>query len=337
MKKIVVAVALLLAPASAFAHHGGVNLAFGPGSPIETASPLSLPDGAFVAGLRVEEIGWKKYSRDSSGAAMDNATHHTFMNANFSFGFTPALTGTLIVPYYIKRQENLGSNEGMADIKGQLTYGFHYDPGSGFSRNSSSDTAVSMEASKDRTWLSVSGMMSIPTGKFSRQRPGEPSPDTGMQTGFGAPCYTFGLAAARAVGPLTLNAELGGDVFTNREDSSGNSMQYGSEIRAGLAGVYELYGNTDSFLSRLDGILELNFLHLDHDKVNGVNDTGSGGDILYLTPGLRFSFPAIQNANLGLAVKLPVWKNLNAANNADAQGSEGLEKYRVISSVSFYF
>lgn len=336
MKKFVAAIALLLAPASAFAHHGGVNLAFGPGSPIETGSPLTLPDGGFVAGLRVEEIGWKKYSTDSSGAPIDNATHHTFMNANFSFGFTPALTGTLIVPYYIKRQENLGSNEGMADIKMQLTYGFHYDPGTGFSRNTSSDTAVSMEASKDRTWLSISGMMSIPNGKYSRKRAGETEPDTGMQTGFGAPCYTLGLAAARTVGPVTLNAELGGDVFTDRADSSGNRMQYGSEVRANLAGVYELYGNTNSFLSKLDGILELNFLHLDHDKVNGVNDAGSGGDILYLTPGMRFSFPGLQNANLGLAVKLPIWKDLNAP-NADAQGSEGLEKYRVISTLSFYF
>lgn len=336
MKKLVAAIALLLAPSSAFAHHGGVNLAFGPGSPIETASPLTLPDGGFVAGLRLEEISWKKYPTGSSGAAIDNASHHTFMNANLSYGFSPALTGTLILPYYIKRQENLGDNQGMADIKGQLTYGFHYDPGSGFSRNSSSDTAVSIEATKDRTWLSISGMMSIPNGKFNRIRAGETVPDTGMQTGFGASCYTLGLAAARTLGPVTLHAELGGDVFNNREDSSGNTMQYGSEVRAGLAGVYELYGNTNSFLSRLDGILEFNFLHLDHDKVNGVNDSGSGGDILYLTPGLRLSFPGIQNANLGLAVKLPLWKDLNAP-SADAQGSEGLEKYRLITSVSFYF
>lgn len=335
MKKLIIAGALLLAPASAFAHHGGVTLAFGPGSPVETNSPMTLPDGGFVAGLRLEEIGWKKYSTNDDGP-VDNATHHTFMNANFSYGFSPALTGTLIVPYYIKRQEDAGTNEGMSDIKLQLTYGFHYDPGTGFSRNTDKDSALSMDSSKDRTWLAISGMMSIPNGDHNKKRSGETVPDTGMQPGFGAPCYTLGIAAARAFGPVTINAELAGDVFTSREDSSGDTMRYGSEIRANLAGAYELYGNNNSFLSKLDGILELNFLHLDHDKVNGVNDAGSGGDILYLTPGMRFSFPAIQNANLGLAVKLPVWKDLNDK-DANAQGSEGLEKYRFISTLSFYF
>jgi hypothetical protein len=335
MKRLVAALALLLAPSAALAHHGGVTLAFGPGSPMETNSPLTLPDGGLVAGLRVEEIAWKKYRTDSSGAPIDNASHHTFMNANLSYGFSPALTGTFIVPYYIKRQEEAGTNRGLSDVKLQLTYGFHHDPGAGFSRNTDKDSALSMDAQQGRTWLAVSGMMSLPTGDHNMKRSGETVPDTGMQPGFGAPCYTLSLAGARAIGPVTVNGELSADVFTSREDSSGDTMLYGSEIRANLAGVYELYG-ADRFLSKLDGILELNFLRLGHDKVNGERDPGSGGDILYLTPGLRFSFPSLQNANLGLAVKLPVWTDLNAP-DADAQGSEGVERYRVISTLSFYF
>jgi len=61
----------------------------------------------------------------------------------------------------------------------------------------------------------------------------------------------------------------------------------------------------------------------------------SGGNILYLSPGVRFSFPSIQNANLGLLVKVPVWKDLNEQDQQ--QGSEGLEKYRLIVTLSFYF
>jgi hypothetical protein len=337
MKKLIAVLALILAPASAFAHHGGVSLAFGPGSPIETNSPLTLPDGGFVAGLRVEQVGWKQFSRDETGAAKtDNATSATFMNANFSYGFTPALMGTFIVPYYIKRQETLGSNEGMADIKMQLTYGFHYDPETGFSRNTDKDTAVSLEAQKNRTWLSVSAMTSIPNGEYNRKRNRETVPDTGMQTGFGAPAYTLGMAAAHTVGPVTLNLDLGADYFMARSDESGDTTQYGTEYRANLAGVYEIYGNTNSFLSKLDGVLELNFLHLDHDRLNSVPDTGSGGDILYLSPGARFSFPSLQNANLGILCKFPVWTSLNDS-KVNAQGSEGVEKFRLISTLSFYF
>ena len=337
MKKLIVVLALMLAPASAFAHHGGVSLAFGPGSPVETGSPLTLPEGGLVTGFRIEQIDWKKYSHNEDGTPKnDNATNHTFMNANISFGFTPALTGTLSIPYYIKRQETLGSNEGLADIKLGLTYGFHHDPESGFSRNTDKDSAVSMDAQKNRTWLAISGMMSIPNGDHNKTRPGDNGhPDRGMQTGFGAPSFTLGLAAARAFGPVTLNAEVGADIFMPRSDQDG-TLQYGSELRGNLAGIYELYGNNNSFLSKLDGIFELNFLHLDHDRADGVNDAGSGGDILYLTPGLRFAFPAIQNANLGIAVKLPVWTNLNDK-KVNAQGSEGVENYRLISTLSFYF
>jgi hypothetical protein len=337
MKKLIVAAALLLAPASAFAHHGGVSLAFGPGSPVETGSPLTLPEGGFVTGFRIEQVDWEHFSRNEDGTPKnDNATNHTFMNFNVSYGFTPALTGTISVPYYIKRQETLGSNEGLADIKLGLTYGFHHDSETGFSRNTDKDSAVSMDAQKNRTWLALSGMMSIPNGDHNKIRSGETVPDTGMQPGFGAPSFTLGLTAARAIGPITLNAELGADIFMTRRDSSGDDLHYGSELRANLAGVYELYGNTTSFLSKLDGIFEMNFLHLDHDRVNGIDEAGSGGDILYLTPGLRFSFPAIQNANLGIALKLPVWTRLNDT-KVNAQGSEGVENFRLLSTLSFYF
>jgi hypothetical protein len=151
-----------------------------------------------------------------------------------------------------------------------------------------------------------------------------------MQTGFGAPSYTLGLAAARAFGSLTLNTELSADIFTEREN-----FQFGSEVRGNLAGVYELYGNTDSFLSKVDGILELNYLHLDRDRENGVGLEATGGDILYLSPGFRLSFPALQNANLGVLVKVPAWKNLNE--QSGQQGAEGLEKFRLITTLSFYF
>jgi hypothetical protein len=244
-----------------------------------------------------------------------------------SYGFTPAFMGTVIVPYYVKRQDGFGENEGLADVKFQGTYGFHYDPGVGFSRNTAEDTAVTLEGKK-RIYLAVSFMASIPTGDYHKQLGGDVDP--GMQPGFGAPSYTLDLSAARAFGSLTLNANLGADFFTAREN-----FQFGTEMRANLAGVYELYGNTSSFLSKLDGILELNFLHLERDQENGVGVVASGGNILYLSPGLRFSFPSLQNANLGLLVKVPVWKNLNEQDQQ--QGSEGLEKYRLIVTLSFYF
>jgi hypothetical protein len=314
--------AALLVPCTAMAHHGGVSLAFGPGSPIETASPLTLPDGGFVIGFRAEQVEWKQFD----WAKPDNKTSFTFMNTSMSYGFSPAAMGTFIVPYYIKRQEQ-GENQGLADMKLQLTYGFHYDPGKGFSRNTGEDVAVTMEGTR-RTYMTVSFMMGMPTGEFHKSING--TIDPGMQPGFGAPSYTLGFAAARRFGSFTMNAELSADFFTEREN-----FQFGKEQRVNLAAVYELYGEPKSFVSKLDGILELNFLHLGRDQENGEGVTATGGDILYFSPGLRLSIPSLQNANLGLLVKLPVWKDLNEEDQQ--QGAEGLEKYRVITTLSFFF
>jgi hypothetical protein len=320
--KLFVLIGWLLVPCTAFAHHGGVSLAFGPGSPMETASPLTLPDGGFVTGVRAEQVEWKQYDWNQP----DNKTSFTFLSANMSYGFTPASMGTFIVPYYIKRQEE-GRNEGLADMKFQLTYGFHYDPGKGFSRNGAEDTAVSLEGSK-RTWFAASFMMSMPTGETHKKINGEADP--GMQPGFGGPAYTIGLSAARAFGSFTLNGELSADFFTEREN-----FQFGGEQRVNIAGVYELYGEPKSFFSKIDGILELNFLHLNRDQENGEGLTATGGNILYVSPGIRLSMPSVQNANFGLLVKIPAWKKLKE--ESQQQGGEGLEKYRAIATLSFFF
>jgi len=41
--------------------------------------------------------------------------------------------------------------------------------------------------------------------------------------------------------------------------------------------------------------------------------------------------PSLQNANSGLSVKLPIWKDLNEQDQQ--QGAEGLEKYRIITTL----
>ncbi len=61
----------------------------------------------------------------------------------------------------------------------------------------------------------------------------------------------------------------------------------------------------------------------------------SGGNILYVSPGLRLAFARLYNANFELLVKVPVWKNLNE--QEEQQGAEGLEKYRAIPTLSFFF
>jgi len=321
-----VAALLLLCPRPAWPHHGGVSLGLGPGSPIETNSPLTLPQGGFVVSTRAEQVQWKTFSfRDPA-----NRTSSTFTNVGLSYGFTPYLTGSFFVPYTVKRQDGLADVSDIGDLRLQLSLGFNYDPKKGVALNRADDTAVTLEGST-KVYLGGFASVTAPTGEHDNLRPGETEVDKSMQTGFGSPAFIVGLAAARnVVGSLSLTADTTCDVFTEAD-----SYTYGGEFRFDLAPVYEIYGKPENFLSKVDGILELNLLDIARDKASGESVTASGGTILYLSPGVRLSFPRLSNANLGMLVKIPVWKDVNE--KSQQQGSEGLEEYRAIVTLSLFF
>lgn len=327
MKKLIVSVVfiLLALPLTAMAHHGGISLALGPGSPIETNSPLTLPQGAFVLSGRFEHVEWKK----RNFAEPTNKDSFTFYNLGISYGITPYLTGSLFLPYNIKRQDLLGSAKGIGDVKLLFNLGFNYDPSiKGIRLNRPEDTAITLEGAK-KTYLSLFGGFTLPTGKNRKELGGDIDP--GMQPGFGSPTYTMGVAATRQLtGALTLAADTSYEIFTRKD-----GFKFGNEWRANLAGVYELYGKPESFISKIDGILELNLLNIARDEEGREKQRATGGTILYLSPGLRFSFPKPLNGSLGLMLKFPTLKDLNE--KREQQGAEGLEKVRAIVTLSFFF
>ena len=112
--------------------------------------------------------------------------------------------------------------------------------------------------------------------------------------------------------------------------SGGN--KFGNEFRGNLAGVYNLYSNPDSLFRQWDTSLELNYLKLSRDESAGISEFGTGGDILYVTPGTRIQ---LNNFNLGAGIRIPIARSLNEVNLQ--QGAEGLENYRLIFTGSFAF
>jgi hypothetical protein len=63
-----------------------------------------------------------------------------------------------------------------------------------------------------------------------------------------------------------------------------------------------------------------------------VAESGTGGEILYVMPGVRAYW---ENVSFALGVKLPAWTDLNE--DDEQQGAEGKEDYRVILSMSALF
>jgi hypothetical protein len=314
----------LFCPWEALAHHGGVSLPFGPGTPIETASPLTLPQGGVVLYTRAEQVEWRKFQF----AEPTNKDSFTLTSLGVSYGITPYLTGSFSVPYNIKRQDSSGSNSGIGDIRFSGILGFHHEPGQGFKLNTAKESAISLEAVK-KTFFTLYGGLTIPTGKSHEELGGRVDPS--MQPGFGSPSFTLGMNAGRALfRSLSFVVDASADIFTRRDD-----FKFGNEYRFNVAAVQELYGKPQKSIAKIDGILEGNLLYISRDEQGGEGLRATGGTILYVTPGMRFSFPKLQNANLGIAVKIPVFRNLNEQD--EQQGSEGLEKYRAIVTLSFYF
>ena len=321
--RIIATASLVLSLATAgFAHHGGASTSQGPGTPIETNSPLTLPKGGTVVFTRAELVPFQKFDRFNP----ENIDSFDFFQLGVSHGLTDYLTATAILPYNSKTQDSFGNLQGVGDGKLLMTLGFNYSDDEGFQLNGEEDTAVNLGES-NKTYFGLIGGLTAPSGRSDLQLQGVV--DGGLQPGFGTPTATLGLAMTRGLSErLSVSADASVELFSRK--SGGD--KFGNEFRANLAGVYELHADKESWLRRVDGILELNYLVISRDETAFVSELATGGRILYLSPGVRFQ---LGDVNLGALVKFPIVRGLNE--RMMQQGSEGLEQYRLIFTVSTFF
>ncbi len=122
--------------------------------------------------------------------------------------------------------------------------------------------------------------------------------------------------------------EAGQIRFQTYEYDNTDRVRFGTETRLNAAIAYRLMTNPEARF-RLDGNAELNFLRLGRDIENGVGATATGGDMLYGSIGTRLYK---DNMSLGLALKKPIWTDLNE--ESLQQGAEGKEKFRFIATFS---
>lgn len=153
-----------------------------------------------------------------------------------------------------------------------------------------------------------------------------------MQTGFGAPSPTLSMAVMKQLASdLTWLAEASYQHFFPHTYRF-TRYRFGGETRLNTAAVYRVYG---AGRFRLDLSGELNGLHLQRDRQR--NDASameplraSGGAILYAGGGVRAYYGPFSAA---LGVKRAALTSLNE--EADQQGSEGLERFRAAFTLSY--
>ncbi|MEK7358768.1 MAG: hypothetical protein AAB422_00175 [Planctomycetota bacterium] len=313
---------------AAFAHHGGVSSAFGPGAPIETASPLALGKGNFLLFEKFEYVPFEHKEH----AEPENIDTFTFSNTIFGYGVTDALSFYGILPFASKEQDRLGTSDGFGDLGLVVQYGFKLGERDGIRGwyGYGPEDSYGADYSSDDLKMSVIAGLTVPTGTTSNRDDEGNRFDMGVQPGFAAPSFTIGFAVSEMVIPhFTLTGDTSALTFAETNDG-----KPGNEIRFNTAVGYEVLEKTKGFLSRLDIIGESNFLHLMKDlDEESEKENDSGGSILYLSPGLRATFG--KHVSVGALIKIPAWKDLN--NESEQQGAEGLENYRAIVTCSVSF
>ena len=317
---------LCCAISTAWAHHGIAGVGAiglrGPGAPIESAASSVLPAGGMLAYLKVDQARFKTF--DPAGIESDYAR---FTMLGLGYGVTPWFSAYAFLPHNAKVAESGGlDSRGWADISLLGQVGFKLDQ-DGWRLNPANESLDDLE-----DWhFSVFGGVTLPTGA-ANHRLSDGSIDAGKSLGFGRPAWTLGLTASKMLSQtLTLNLEASTFRFQPYTYQNRERVQFGAENRLNAALSWRALTIPEKSF-RFDPVLEVQYLSLGRDRVDGVGESGTGGRMLYLVPGVRFYW---HNASFAVGIKKPVWTRLNESSTQ--QGAEGKEKYRLIFSASLMF
>jgi hypothetical protein len=320
-----VVLVIVFASQPVFAHHGVASLGAagveGPGAPVETSSSATLPEGKWLGYLKLDHAESKK-----GILAPPENDYNQYWMLGLGYGFRPWLSAYLFQPYNIKQDMPDGyESRGFTDLSAMGVVGFKYDDG--FMRVPASE---SLDDLMDWHFTVYAGL-SLPTGD-ANHRLSDTSIDPGMALGFGKSSFSYGLTATKQLNDsATAVFEAGQIRFQTYEYDNGDRVRFGTETRFNAALSYRLMTKPERKF-RLDGNAELNYLSLGRDVENGVGAAATGGDMLYGVLGVRLYRDTM---SLGLAMKKPVWTDLNE--ESQQQGAEGKEEYRFIATFSALF
>ncbi len=206
----------------ALAHHGGVSAAFGPGAPVETSSPQTLPKGKILLYERAEFVPYKKYDWAKSENGGDgNTEQFTFYNTMIGYGISDALSSYVILPYAIKEKDNVGTSTGFGDVEFMFQYGFKYGQRDGITDwyANGPEESAGKDSTADDWKFALMGSISLPTGTTNNNDANGERFDLGLQPGFGVVTYQVGVAASKMIIPkltLTMDTMYRKFAYSNR-------------------------------------------------------------------------------------------------------------------------
>jgi len=340
-RPLAVILLMLICPAS-FADHPSLTLETGSAGPVTTVPANTLPQGRAAISLGVQYINNDEISDAALKAAAGRHEHvHstaslTELSLNAAYGFTDDLTFGFRMPY-VDRQD---SREGE-----------HHHGGSG-------DQVARLGDASGRGDLNLFGQyrfyqssdrlhnaalqlgVRVPTGTTSELTTSGRKFAVDHQPGSGGWGGLFGTSWSSNFGQLSVDASLLYTLSTAGE----RNTDVGDALNYNLALAWPLYRreaheshhghehdhvhqSDHGLLRNVDAVIELNGDWRDRVEVNGIEEANTGGNMLYLSPGLRAGLAGGWSAYA--SVGLPLAENLN--------GQQSEPEYRVIAGISKSF
>ena len=332
--KIAFPLAALAVSPPVLADHPLGGLGLGTAGPITTIAATTLPRGKWAAAVQVEHIAFEEISDarlvelGTQGIEAHALKEATVPSLRLAYGVTDDFTIGLKLPYVIRRDireahshehedgdvevelHKLGDSEGLGDLTLVGQYRFLNLPGQ------------ALEAA-------VLGGVETPTGQTGEATALGGSFETDHQPGSGSWDVLLGAALSKRFGALSLDASLH---YTFAGDGS-QDTNLGDRLNYNLAASYRLGadhqhsgGAASHSHTSWDLVLELNGEHSQKQEIAGQSDPNSGGNVIYLSPGVRVSG---ESWSMYLSYGQPIVLDLN--------GVQDEPEYRLVAGVAIGF
>jgi hypothetical protein len=258
-------------------------------APITFNTALPVAQGEF---LFRQQLRWLRSSDDST--ALDRKARATAAISVLAYGVNSKLAVFGVLPYLDKELEvNNGgqdvtrSSRGIGDVSAFARYNFYQNNAKGSSLR-----------------VSAVGGFAAPTGDDTQSdNLGRLPPP--LQSGSGAWNVFGGMVATYQ----TLGYQFDGQLsyLNNRQ---ANGFEAGDETRLDLSWQHRVWpraldGGVPGFFY---AVLELNALHQDKSRIDGQSSPDSGGDTLWLSPGVQY---VTRRWVLEAVVQKPISQNLH--------------------------
>lgn len=293
----------------AYADHPCLGFGTDKSGPIITLQAATLPQGKLAVGLSSEYI---RPDRFSDVALTDFAASHVHAHSvdwilNTSVGVSYGLGDDLNLSLRIPQIHRENVRAGAHAHGGGVVNGVD-------DKGDSSGTGDISVLGKYRFWHHDVHQAAFlfgakaPTGRTNVQHEGERL-DAEHQPGSGSWDGLFGFAAGSKAGPVSFDTNVLYSLVSEgaRDTDLGDRLAYNLAVSYRVGGAGHDHGDTVEQHQAWDLVLELNGEWMNEQEVAGEKAENSGGNVIFLSPGLRYA--PDENWSAQVSTGLPVASN----------------------------